>query len=116
MRISSRTPEGSPNRCPVCGGEMRIDPSLYSGDAPCPRCGTLLWFVIRPSEGHLFFVSELSEEVRDRVLEIVAIELGVSKHQLESDPSLIEKSGMDSLDYVELVMEIEDELQGRYLS
>src|SRR5437899_2111117 len=45
MTISSRTPEGSPNRCPVCGGEVRVEPSNPPGDAPCPQCGHLLWFV-----------------------------------------------------------------------
>jgi eukaryotic-like serine/threonine-protein kinase len=45
MTISSRTPEGSPNRCPVCGSEVRVEPSNPPGDAPCPQCGHLLWFV-----------------------------------------------------------------------
>jgi anti-anti-sigma factor len=44
MIISSRTPEGAPNRCSVCGSEIRIDPSRPPGDAPCPNCGHLLWF------------------------------------------------------------------------
>jgi anti-sigma B factor antagonist len=44
MVISSRTPEGSPNRCPVCGAAIPIEPSDPGGDAPCPRCGHLLWF------------------------------------------------------------------------
>ena len=44
MTISSRTPEGAPNRCPVCGNSIRIEPSIPPGDAPCPRCGSLLWF------------------------------------------------------------------------
>jgi hypothetical protein len=42
--ISSRTPEGVPNRCPLCGKELRIEPSRPTGDAPCPNCGQLLWF------------------------------------------------------------------------
>lgn len=42
--ISSRTPEGDPNRCPVCGHECRLEPSLPSRDGPCPHCGHLLWF------------------------------------------------------------------------
>lgn len=42
--ISSRTPEGTPNRCPVCGYQLKIEPSDPAGDAPCPRCGHLLWF------------------------------------------------------------------------
>src|SRR5262249_16413716 len=44
MVISSRTPEGQPNHCPVCKTELRIEPSDPAGDAPCPRCGHLLWF------------------------------------------------------------------------
>jgi anti-anti-sigma factor len=44
MVISSRTPEGEPNRCPVCGNTLRIEPSDPAGDAPCPHCGHLLWF------------------------------------------------------------------------
>jgi hypothetical protein len=45
MTISSRTPEGLPNRCPVCGGDVRLEPSHPAGDAPCPHCGHLLWFM-----------------------------------------------------------------------
>jgi len=44
MVISSRTPEGRPNRCPVCGSAITIEPSEPAGDAPCPHCGHLLWF------------------------------------------------------------------------
>jgi anti-anti-sigma factor len=44
MVISSRTPEGRPNHCPVCGSPLSIEPSDPAGDAPCPRCGHLLWF------------------------------------------------------------------------
>src|SRR5260370_39930503 len=43
MTVSSRTPEGSPFRCLVCGYEGRIDPSKPDLDAPCPSCGSLLW-------------------------------------------------------------------------
>src|SRR5262245_11621993 len=42
--VSSRTPEGLPNKCPLCGNELRIEPSNPPGDAPCPSCGHLLWF------------------------------------------------------------------------
>jgi hypothetical protein len=43
MQISSRTPEGEPQRCPVCGQQARIELSTVSADAPCPFCGSLLW-------------------------------------------------------------------------
>jgi hypothetical protein len=41
---SSRTPEGSPNRCPICGHKCRMEPSEVFHDAPCPSCGYLLRF------------------------------------------------------------------------
>ncbi len=44
MVISSRTPEGQPNRCSVCQAEFSIDPSIPPGDAPCPHCGSLAWW------------------------------------------------------------------------
>ena len=42
--VSSRTPEGEDNRCPVCGQALRLEPSRPPGDAPCPYCGVLVWF------------------------------------------------------------------------
>jgi hypothetical protein len=44
MEPASRTPEGERNCCPICGNEVRIEPSRPPGDAPCPHCGHLLWF------------------------------------------------------------------------
>jgi nitrogen PTS system EIIA component len=43
MDVSTRTPEGLPSRCPICGKDVIINPSLPPGDAPCPHCGSLLW-------------------------------------------------------------------------
>jgi hypothetical protein len=54
MTISSRSPDGAPNRCPVCGNRVRIAPSDPAGDAPCPHCGVLLWFVARDSNVYFF--------------------------------------------------------------
>lgn len=47
MTISSRTPEGEPNRCPICGHLVHIKPSRPLRDAPCPYCGHLLIFAER---------------------------------------------------------------------
>ena len=44
MQPASRTPEGEPNRCPLCGNALGLEPSRPPGDAPCPFCGSLLWF------------------------------------------------------------------------
>lgn len=46
MTVSSRTPEGDPNQCPICGYRIRLEPSIDTRDAPCPSCGHLLWFTM----------------------------------------------------------------------
>ncbi len=106
--ISSRTPEGSPNQCPVCGQQVCLEPTLPSGDAPCPNCGHLLWFVVIGEKWPLVFDAELPA-LRERVLQVLAKQLGVSAEQLRADPHLFTKLGGDSLDLVELVMALEEE-------
>jgi hypothetical protein len=49
--VSSRTPEGEPGHCPVCGNDCRLEPSWPNGDGPCPYCGHLLWFDQMDEEG-----------------------------------------------------------------
>jgi anti-anti-sigma factor len=80
MVISSRTPEGLAAHCPVCGSHIEIEPTSLAQDAPCHRCGYLIWFawedrgdveVFRPT------VSLLSKESLDSFLDSVAIRPGV---------------------------------------
>jgi acyl carrier protein len=47
--------------------------------------------------------------VQERVIDIVAEQLGVSKDQITRDTSFVNDLGADSLDTVELVMELEEE-------
>ena len=45
MNPSSRTPEGTPFHCPLCGNDARIELSSYPvQDATCPHCGHLIQF------------------------------------------------------------------------
>jgi len=76
MTISSRTPEGHPMCCPVCGEDTDLERS-DQGDACCPACGSLLWWF------------------RDRIDERVSLQ-----HSLKD---------VDSIEFVELVMELEAE-------
>lgn len=46
---------------------------------------------------------------KDRVVDIVAEQLGVSKDQINEGTSFVNDLGADSLDTVELVMELEEE-------
>src|SRR5262245_44786014 len=106
--ISSRTPEGSPNRCPICQGDVRIESSLPFGHAPCPNCGCLLWFLGLSTEQRLLFEYEAAEELRELLLRRAAEQLGVSKHKLEAEPWLLKGVEFDSLDIVELVLNLEE--------
>lgn len=102
MTISSRTPEGTPNHCPVCGHAFRIEPSQPFGDAPCPACGSLLWFSF-VGERPQYFDPEAAG-----IAELVAARLGISPDAVRS--GRLDELGLDSLDVVELVMELEDQL------
>ena len=83
MTISSRTPEGLPHRCPVCGETSAVEPSYPGGDACCPVCGQLLW------------------ELRDRLGQ-----RGID-NRFDIDAMLADL-GVDSLELVELAMELEE--------
>lgn len=47
--------------------------------------------------------------VEERVIDIVAEQLGVEKDQIKRETSFVNDLGADSLDTVELVMELEEE-------
>jgi acyl carrier protein len=78
--ISSRTPEGSPHRCPVCGNYAALEPCYPGGDSVCPSCGHLLWW----------FRDQIGDQVR-------------LKSALKAD------RGADSVAAVEWIMELEEE-------
>ena len=48
--------------------------------------------------------------VEQRVIDIVAEQLGVDKDKIKSESNFVNDLGADSLDTVELVMELEEEL------
>jgi acyl carrier protein len=106
--VSSRTPEGQPNHCPVCDADVCIDPSPLFGDATCPRCGSLLWFLNVESHARVFDRYR-SNTIRDRVIQIIAEQLGVDAAKINERTSLVNDLDADSLDLVELVMELEEE-------
>jgi acyl carrier protein len=107
--ISSRTPEGVPNNCPVCDGLICIEPSQPLGDAPCPNCGTLLWF-FDTSAGMRFHDSKVVAPLRDKIFQTICENLGVNQERISSTTTFSEDMGADSLDIVEMVMELEREL------
>jgi len=113
MIISSRTPEGSPNRCPVCASEICIEPSVSlgesaCGDAPCPNCGTLLWFILDKAELRSYRADAI-ESLANRLVYAISARRGISVDELTGEKSFLDDLGLDSLDTAELVMELEEE-------
>jgi acyl carrier protein len=73
-----------------------------------------LWFVALSSETR-FFEYEAAELIREGVLEILAERLNLNKRELETNPSLLNDANLDSLELVEIEMEIEEEFENQGL-
>ena len=84
MTISTRTPEGFPHRCPVCGKTTNLEPAFPGGDSCCPSCGHLLWWFRNRFHG---FIDDETFGLATTLSEL----------------------GAESLETVELVMELEAE-------
>jgi acyl carrier protein len=106
--ISTRTPEGLPNRCPLCQADVTPDPSRPPGDAPCPACGKLLWFN-RGAQGAVYYDAEAVAGVRQKVKEMVASHLSAEQERVTDSASFLGDLGADSLDVVELTMALDEE-------
>ena len=52
-----------------------------------------------------------SKSPEERVFEIVAEQLGVEKEKISNETNFVNDLGADSLDQVELVMELEEEFE-----
>lgn len=93
MTISSRTPEGLPGHCVLCGKDFQLEYSDPGNDATCPHCGHL---------------TTLSAELLDNFKAFLERRHGVSPEDITSSLEL-KSVGIDSLETVELVMELEEE-------
>ena len=93
----------------MCGAQVWLEPSLPAGDAPCPHCGQLLWF-FRTASGVQLWEHEEAAAVREKLIALIAESLGVDPEQVRLDRPFINDLGADSLDTVELIMELEEEL------
>ena len=107
--ISSRTPEGSPGRCPFCQREVHLESSLPFGDAPCPYCGSLIRFV--NLGGELQMLNQAAEQsLRRKLRRHLAEQLGVDTSKIGDEFAALQSLKLDSIDTVELVMGLEEEV------
>ena len=93
MTVSSRSPEGLPSECPLCNAKTNIEFSDPAGDAPCPNCGHLLWASV-----------QLVQAVTRRYTDA----LGTAPGAINANTRFADLAA-DSLDTVEMVMELEEE-------
>ena len=82
-----------PSRCPLCGAKTNIEYSDPGNDAPCPKCGHLLL-----ASSHL--LQSVTRQFQD-VLNTSSGAIGVN--------TMFKDLGADSLDTVEMIMELEEE-------
>jgi acyl carrier protein len=83
--------------------------SIQQGDRPAwPASSWLVRVPTLGSGGHN--VAEINE-IEQKVIDIVAEQMGVDKAEITRDTSFINDLNADSLDTVELVMEFEDEFE-----
>ncbi len=90
MTIASRTPEGYPSHCPMCGRETALEFSSVTDDATCPHCGCLLW------------------KANDILLKLQAYVKERTDIAVTGQTSL-DSVADESLEIVELLMALEDE-------
>jgi acyl carrier protein len=89
----------------MCNAVIAIEPSQPPGDAPCPHCGTLLWF-IRTSTGMRVYDPAVVAPIWEKI-EAIMVELGVEKNATPFE----QEASIDSLNMIELVMALETEFR-----
>ena len=107
MAIFSQRPERAPGHCPICDALVSVEPSQRYGEMPCPQCGSMLWFRQDRAGLRLHDAPEAAA-IRKRVQEIVGKNLGVEPERLTDASSFVQDVGADTLDVVELLMELEE--------
>jgi acyl carrier protein len=82
-------------------------PAESAGEATCAQCGARLW-ALRTPEGLLFCDASSVAPLAEEVTRVICEQLGASPGQVTRTTSFQEDLGADSLDLVELVMNLEE--------
>lgn len=97
-----------PNCCPHCEAEIVTagQGDSISGNRRCPVCDALLWFLRHP-HGRVYY--DRRSPVKQHLRRWLAEQMSVEAMSLELDELTFQQLGVDSLDTVELIMELEEE-------
>ena len=113
MNRSFTTPESRVDQCPLCDKGVQTDKTSIFGNYDCPDCGRKLWF-LGPGEKARFFDDSKADQLREFVIEFIADRLELDPARLASDPDLIDSHDTDSLERLEVLMELEEALELEY--
>jgi hypothetical protein len=102
MDDATRTTEGFPSRCPVCGKRMSIDSGEPVGDAVCPHCGVLFypeWEQARPAHDDLQRLADLGVIVEtDDEGEVTRLQFQGPLYNDHTIPQLAKLKGVPVID------------------
>lgn len=91
-----KAPEPMHGRCPCCNAILLVDARRRFGIMACPECARIIWWVTSLEAEAPFF----SDDFKHPSLEDL----------LENGTDSFDGTGVDSLDAVELVMALEEEV------
>jgi hypothetical protein len=95
------------DHCPLCRAALWAPSGPAVGTKACPRCGAELW-VLAGADGPSFHVRQPGQSPRSFLAALAASVYGESATDVER-----RLQGADSLDLVELVLEIEAHFKSR---
>lgn len=108
MSIPSGAPDRDSARCPSCNAKIHIESAILFGDAVCPTCENLFGFVQFSHEVR-FFDPEIQPSIREHLIKTLSARLHVDADEIPNHSDLLDQLKLDSLDQVELIMELEEE-------
>jgi hypothetical protein len=112
LSLQSMTSHLSPannDRCPHCEGEVKSDPVDIFGDKPCPNCDKRLWF-LTAADSARFFDYDAAVDLRKQAVDIIAERFNLDVKELAENPKLLQELDTDSLEALELIMDLEEQL------
>jgi hypothetical protein len=101
MAFFSRDAVRGRRLCPACGSPVRADPYRLAGEVFCPHCGRRLWFFRLRGEVRLYDPGSVPDGKREQIEALMA--------WIRESPLNL-SGGMDSLDIVEFIMDLEEKL------
>jgi hypothetical protein len=110
MKRSFTIPDSVLNQCPACKAGIKVQPTSVFGDFQCKNCEKKLWY-LAAGDSPRFFDHEQSTAVREYVIQFLADKLDLDHESLASDPDLLYSGDADSLQRIEMLTELEDELK-----